>query len=156
MSERNGYADIKEYYEYDGEFFRCRVAIPILGKGMNSLYRQHYRVIMKEKNAWLALVAHHFKRRPLRPLKRARITITRHSSGTAMDHDNLASTGKYLLDALKKHRIIEDDTPLVIGRPRFLQVKCPQKEQCTEIFIEELSHTKEQHTCQCKICEQFI
>jgi hypothetical protein len=152
----NGLNSVEQFYEFDGSYWRCRVAIPLLGKGMNSLYRRHYRVLTKEKDAWLAMVAYHFQRRPIRPLKRCRITITRHSSGPAMDHDNLASTGKYLIDALKKHRIIEDDTPLIIGRPRFLQVKCAQKDQCTEVFIEELDHTREQHSCECKHCGQFI
>ena len=49
-----------------------------------------------------------------RPLQRARVSITRRTTGVAPDPDNLVASAKLILDALVQLGIIADDTPDVV------------------------------------------
>jgi len=52
-----------------------------------------------------------------------RLELTRYSVGTAMDYDNLVSTGKLLIDALVEGGILPDDNPQVIAERAYTQVR---------------------------------
>ena len=76
--------------------------------------------------------------KPPVPLKRAKLTFTRHSSGV-IDHDNLASSFKCICDALVKWGVLEDDAPENVGRPEYVHVKAPPKQGRIEILVEEIA-----------------
>lgn len=133
----------------------AQVNIPIVGMSMNQLYRKHFSILTKEKKKWNFAIHDAFREiKPASPLTYAKITITRHSAGN-MDFDNLVSTGKQLIDALKENRIIKDDSQEVIGRPRYVQVKSKMKNQYTTIMVQEIDRV-EIHQCECKTCGNFI
>jgi hypothetical protein len=58
------------------------------------------------------------KDRPVKPLPKARLILTRISSNQP-DFDGLTSSFKPVLDGLKMARIIEDDSPTNIGYPTY-------------------------------------
>jgi hypothetical protein len=72
-------------------------------------------------------------RLPAEPLKKAHITLIRHSSRQC-DYDNLVFSGKYLIDFLKS-RVIVDDNMQAIGIPTYLWKKAPPKKGKTELIV---------------------
>jgi hypothetical protein len=56
-----------------------------------------------------------------------RLELERHSIGTHMDYDNLVSTGKLLVDALVRQKVLPDDSPAVIAERAYTQVRAPGK-----------------------------
>lgn len=56
-----------------------------------------------------------------------RLELERHSIGTPMDYDNLVSTGKLLVDALVRCKVLPDDTPAVIAERHYSQVRAAGK-----------------------------
>lgn len=121
-----------------------RFSLPLLLPSLNESLNQHWakRRAFKGDLAWLvwAALPRVAKVTPL-PFPKARVTVTRCSSGKAMDDDNLAGSVKPLLDVLKVNKagfgIITDDNPecceLIVK-----QLKVRQREQCTEVVIEEV------------------
>lgn len=68
-----------------------------------------------------------------------RLELIRHSIGPPMDYDNLVSTGKTILDALKRAQVIIDDKPAVIVERDYSQTKAlNQKSQMTVVRIIDL------------------
>jgi len=63
---------------------------------------------------------------PSRPLKNAKLKLTRYSS-RAPDYDGLVQSFKPVIDALKKCLIIEDDSMRVIGKPDYCWEKARQR-----------------------------
>lgn len=107
-----------------------------LPKTPNSLLRQHWAIVKKEKDKWLALIgAHSAGKRPKEPLTKALITIIRHSS-RAPDFDGMVLSGKFLIDPLTKLGIIIDDNMEIIGQPKYAWVKSKPKQGFVEIFVE--------------------
>ncbi len=75
---------------------------------------------------------------PPAPLKRARITLTRHSGARRPDFDNLVSGFKPVLDALKKHGVISDDRSDEIGIPEYLWAKASPGKSHITVVVEEI------------------
>ena len=97
------------------------------GPPSNSAANLHWRKKKKQKDHWFAMVrAELGSNIPPDPLKHARVTITRHSN-KPLDGDNLHHGAKYILDALTKCGVIEDDKHHVIGMPnvRWMQFRHP-------------------------------
>lgn len=116
--------------------FKCK--IDYLPKTRNEMERRHWSFIHKEKQQCYELVLSKVHRhRPVRPLKKAVLILTRHSTREP-DFDNLVGSWKYILDALKKYRIIEDDKPSVIGSPRFQWRKAEKNKGFIEIEVSEI------------------
>ena len=71
-----------------------------------------------------------------RHLGRVQIYVTHYYRGQAIaDYDNLVSTLKIPLDAIKKTGIIVDDHQLITGIPTFEQVRVKDKEQVKTVII---------------------
>ena len=66
---------------------------------------------------------------------KVRVTFTRHTV-RLMDWDNMVSTAKFPLDAIKNNGVIENDSPEFIVEFIPKQLKCRRKDQRTEILIE--------------------
>lgn len=75
---------------------------------------------------------------PPAPLKRAQLTLIRHSS-RAPDYDGLVHSFKPVVDALKKCLVISDDNMGVIGRPDYKWEKAGQKAGKIEIRVLEIA-----------------
>lgn len=115
--------------------YQLHCQIHFLPKTRNELERRHWSVIHKEKQHCYEMVLSQVARnRPVSPLKKAALVLTRHST-TEPDFDNLVGSWKYILDALKKYRIIEDDKPSVIGSPHFRWCKAKKNEGFIEIKV---------------------
>jgi Holliday junction resolvase RusA-like endonuclease len=111
--------------------------LPPLG---NAILRMHFRAYGRLRKRWEMTLLHHAMKlgaKPLKPLERARITVTRYSA-TEPDADNLRFAGKPILDAMKRVGLILDDKPAVIGTPEFKWVKVPAKQGGVKIVLEEV------------------
>lgn len=99
--------------------------------------RMHWRVKHNEMQAWkqkvfYAIAPH---ARPDKPLKKAKLTLTRHSH-VCPDYDNLCSSFKACVDGLVMAGVIIDDNMNVIGMPEFKWEKAKPKEGFIEIKVE--------------------
>lgn len=105
---------------------------------LNQLLAAPLRARMRHKRLWkrdVFLIT--FNQRPPVPLKKAHITLTRHSSKEC-DDDNLRASFKPILDGLKQAKIIEDDKPSVIGSPVCQWRKTPAKQGRITVIVEEI------------------
>ena len=117
-----------------------RTEITFKGKvpGMNGadgLIRMHWRKRNKLRDQYVWLVKELTKNRHPGPVK---LTLTRYSSGVAMDYSNLVSTGKLTVDSLVIAKVIIDDKDSIIQKQEYFQVKCKKDEQKTVIVIEDI------------------
>lgn len=104
----------------------------------NEMYRKGWRAVRTEQTKWKqAVIALAYTHRPAKPLKKARLTITRHSS-VEPDYDGNAGSGKSIIDGLVISKIIQDDKMSNIGRPIYKWVKAPATEGHVSVFVEEL------------------
>lgn len=88
--------------------------IPGLPKTINSTKGYSWKIVQGEKAKWRRLISRAlFGKLPKTPYQKALIHITRHSSAM-IDFDNNVHASKVLIDALKYHGVIEDDSPLHI------------------------------------------
>lgn len=55
------------------------------------------------------------------------IIYERQTTGKPMDYDNLVSSGKFWLDGLKKAGVIQDDSPEIIGTPKYINLQGQSK-----------------------------
>lgn len=119
---------------------------------LNVLMRKHYRVRSQNKRRTAAFIAGEIAgKMPAKPFEKARVTITRYSSGTP-DDDGLKGGVKDLLDCLTTPKLlaggkvknkfgvglIVDDSPAhcLLG---VSGVKCKRADQRTEVLIEEIA-----------------
>jgi len=75
-------------------------------------------------------------KRPIKPLKKAILTLTRVSSNTP-DYDGLVSSFKHIVDGLTECGIIEDDSLEHIGIPNFKHELCKPKKGFIRVKVEE-------------------
>lgn len=118
------------------EKYSVTITLQGLPKMVNANFKNNWRALWAERKRWKELTARSFIiYRPKEPLKKAKVTITRHSS-RCPDYDGLVSAAKALLDGLKLAKIIEDDNMNVIGRPEFKWEKCSPKNGRVVITVE--------------------
>ena len=72
---------------------------------------------------------------PPKPLEKASLTLTRHSS-VMCDFDGLVTSFKNCIDGLVLAKIILDDSPQIIGIPVYKQVKTKPKQGFITIKVE--------------------
>jgi len=102
------------------------IQIPILPKTVNELMRRHYREVTKEKNRVYEAVGFGvMNHTPNKPFKEAKLYLTRHSA-VQPDWDGLVSSFKFVIDALIKYKIIENDGPDNIGQSQVHWEKAPR------------------------------
>lgn len=120
--------------------YHAIVEVPGLPKTVNELGRKHWAIKVKHNRKWEALVIYCLRAvatLPKEPLKKVRLEFTRYSS-VEPDFDNLVNSFKCVVDALVKHRVIEDDKRAVVGYPTYAWEKCKKNEGKIEIEIREI------------------
>jgi hypothetical protein len=99
----------------------------------NTASNNHWRVRARHNRRWRldTILAAKAAGLPPKPLWRATVTCTRHSSREP-DFENLAHSFKPCLDALTVRNggapVLVDDSQEVIGQPTYLWEKAPPKE----------------------------
>lgn len=115
--------------------YALEFTLPGLPRTLNS--RGHWRVGHRAKLEWeKAVSAATAGKRPPKPLKYAALWLTRVSSAP-MDHDNLVSGFKPIVDALRKCGVLEDDKWENIGMPEYRWIKGKPKQGCVKVRVEE-------------------
>lgn len=94
--------------------YKLEFEVKGLPKSPNRLLGSAWRTRMGQAKYWeRAVWKQVWMRKPVSPLKKASVTLTRCSS-TSPDYDGLVGSFKFPLDALVKCGILEDDNPKVI------------------------------------------
>lgn len=101
--------------------------------GNNGLLRMHWTKRREVKRRWTLL----FKAQTNNRHKgRVKIHVTHYYTGRQIaDFDNLTSTLKIPLDAIKDAGIIVDDHMLITGEPKFEQIRVKKKEEVKTIIL---------------------
>jgi hypothetical protein len=103
----------------------------------------HWRVRYEEAKKWKADVAAiTMGKRPPKPLKRARLILTRFSSRSP-DPDGCVSGFKAIIDGLVQCGILENDRYENIGMPHYLWKKCPKEQGRIRVEVVESRETHE-------------
>lgn len=120
--------------------YRLELEIRGLPKTTNGHARAHWRRLKAEADLWKNRVwGEVFVKKlakPSKPLKHAKLTLTRHSS-TCPDADGLVSSWKHVIDGLVKCGILEDDGFENIGMPDYRWEKVPKNEGKIRVVVEE-------------------
>ena len=117
-----------------------KLVLPGLPKMTNAMGKSiHWKARMRERDQWKRLVvlvigARH---RPPKPLAKAKLTLTRHST-TQPDPDGLVSGFKASIDGLVHAGVLEDDKGKNIGMPTYQWEKAPQKKGFISMRVEEV------------------
>lgn len=100
---------------------------------------RHWREAHREANKWKAHVALVVRgKRPLKPLKRAKLTLTRCSS-VSPDSDGLVSGFKHVIDGLVIAGVLENDRYENIEMPTYLWRKVPAGMGMIRVVVEEVT-----------------
>jgi len=111
--------------------------LPFATPSNNVVMRMHHRTRTKQHQDYAleiqGLVGYQ------NTFKICSVTVTRYAS-RQLDWDNMAGGLKFLLDAMVKNEIIEDDNPSCVVSLYLKQVKCKRKDEKTvvEVFDESL------------------
>lgn len=120
--------------------YRLELELTGLPKRINEWSGSSWHSKYRESQKWLKrLMGKMLVNRqspPPRPLNKAKITLTRYSSRSP-DYDGLVISFKPLIDALKNHLIISDDSMKVIGKPVYEWVQVRPREGRIKIVVEE-------------------
>ena len=118
--------------------YKLEFKLPYLPKLPNQLMMSHWRMKQKEiKMAHTLVYSCTLKKKPILPLKRAKLSFIRVSSRQP-DQDNLVFSFKHVQDGLIKAKILVDDNPHVVIEAHYSWRKGPQKTGHCLITIEEL------------------
>ncbi len=114
-----------------------KIVINEVVPGLNTFLKSHWTKLHKLKNRYQLLCMEQTRNRHKGAVE---IRLTRFTTRFMDTADNLPSTAKLLMDAIKEARIIVDDSPEYVsvpdGYPK--QIKCKRSEQRTEIIISDL------------------
>lgn len=98
--------------------YRLEFELIGLPKSPNQLLGAHWTIRSGHAKKWKKLVGKAVEKKcPPTPLEKAKVTLIRYSAAKSMDRDNLRSSFKPIVDALKLYGVIVDDAPEVIGEP---------------------------------------
>jgi Holliday junction resolvase RusA-like endonuclease len=117
--------------------YRLHFTIMGLPKTTNAGGRSHWAVKVKESKSWKRSVyLASSSQLPQDPLSRARVYLTRHSSGK-IDYDGLVSSFKHVLDGLVDAGVLKDDSMRVVD---MFYLKKPAKpgQGKIEVYVEEI------------------
>ena len=119
--------------------YRLEFEIAGLPKILSNGSHSHWRVVHSLKKKWKDLVRLHIgNRAPSKPLEKAKLTLTRHSSKEA-DFDGLVISFKPVIDSLTECGVILDDKSSVIGQPSYRWEKAKMKQGKISVVVEEVS-----------------
>jgi hypothetical protein len=110
--------------------------IPGLPKLPNQFNRGGWKPRYGALKTWRKrVVKYAFAFRPIKPLEKARVTLTRYSS-VEPDYDGLVGAMKPILDGLVDAGIIIDDKMSVIGQPIYRWEKCGRGQGKVRVVVE--------------------
>ena len=116
--------------------YQLEFSIGGLPKNINNA-RMQWFIRHKENQHWKKLVAFAVGTRvPPFPLKKAKLTLIRHSSSEP-DFDGLVASFKSVIDGLIECRVIENDKMSNIGRPEYLWQKARPGDGSITVKVEE-------------------
>lgn len=119
--------------------FYLKLDIPGLPRTTNSISRAHWAVKAKESRKWRwCVVMMVGDKCPEKPLKKARLILTRHSSSNP-DFDGLVSSFKAPIDGLVDAGVIENDRFENIGAPEYVWQKTGRRGGKITIEVLELA-----------------
>jgi len=122
--------------------YKFQFSIQALPPTTNSHGRVHWAIKAKLARQWKDIVCKMvYNHKPKKPLKKAKLVLTRHSS-RACDADGIVSSFKHIIDGLVLGGVIEDDTMEIIGMPDYRYEKAPAKKGFVTILIEEINLDK--------------
>lgn len=118
--------------------YKLEIDIPGLPETINQILAMNLRARMRQKKIWKNMVwMLTAGKRPETPLKRARLTLTRHST-MRPDPDGLTSSFKHIIDGLVIARVLENDCYENIDFPDYRWAHAPAgKGHCT-VIVEEV------------------
>jgi hypothetical protein len=119
--------------------YRLEFQLTCLPKTTNANVRLHWRKKHRESRALKSRVASMaiIAGRPASPLKKAKLTLERHSS-CEPDFDGLVSSFKFIIDGLVDCGVLFGDKTSVIGRPEYIWVRASPKKGKIVVIVEEL------------------
>ncbi len=101
--------------------------------------KSHWRHAHAQSVKWKQAVAVSVgKRRPIAPLKKATLTLTRHSS-SAPDYDGLVRGFKYVVDGLRECGVLADDKMANTGPWNCFWILAPQRQGKISVRVEEVT-----------------
>jgi hypothetical protein len=121
------------------EKFSLSFTLSVLPLTLNEMMGKHWRTRHSNFDLIHNLIAVVTRRKkPAEPIKKARITVTRYSSGT-LDRDNMYFTFKPIIDGLVMAGIIIDDGFDQVKELNPIQVKIKRNEpKKVDVLVEEL------------------
>lgn len=121
--------------------YRLEIEIAGLPKTTNGSHG-HWRAAASERKLWRnAVKLRASSKRPNSPLLKARLYLTRFSSGKT-DYDNLVISFKSCVDGLKDARVISDDKDSVVIERHYLTEFASPKKGKVRIVVEEIEGNK--------------
>lgn len=119
--------------------YRLHLRIPGLPRIQAAGTRGHWSQRVREKNYWIDLVGWQAiaAGRPPEPLKRAKLTLIRHSHGEP-DYVNLVSSFKAPEDGLVQCGVLQDDSPQVVEHDIRWEACSSEQKGFIEIIVEEI------------------
>lgn len=119
--------------------YRLHIELPGLPETTNQILAMALRKRIRRKIYWKSLVGYLTAgKRPLKPIKRAKLTLTRHSAGKC-DYDGRVSSFKHVIDGLVEAGILENDTEENVGKPSYEHAPAPPGKGFCTITLEELT-----------------
>lgn len=117
--------------------YRLEFVEPKLPPTVNVSSRLHWWSQRKQSQEWNNIVMFHVLKNgaPKEPLKKAKLTLTRFSASEP-DFDNLVSSFKKIIDALRYNAVLADDKMKNIGIPRYDWQKCAPKAGMIHVIVE--------------------
>lgn len=116
--------------------YTLEINIPELPKIITNGSQGSFWYKVAEKKKWLKLVTFHVgQTRPRLPLTKCKIECVRFSS-VRSDFDNLASSFKYVIDALVKCGVMIDDNDDVILERKYRWEKAAPKKGSIKVKVE--------------------
>jgi len=121
-----------------GNRYNFTFIIHALPPTTNALNYRHWSVKRRHAVKWKRLVTLAvLSNRPTVPLQKARLKLTRFSSGRC-DSDGLVSCFKHVIDGLVASGVLKDDSFKHIGMPTYEHKSAPQKKGYIQVEITEV------------------
>ncbi len=130
----------KENVYAEGQRKPYRLEIELAGTpaATNRQLGKHWATLKRYRDGWKNMVAWAVKgKEPPKPLKRARLTLTRYNYRT-LDYDGLVASFKPVVDALKYAGVIQDDGWKHTGAWNVTQEYRPKGQDGVRVVVEEL------------------
>ena len=125
--------DARQQWIDEGEF---RLVFDKVPPTMNRMLNQHWAEYQHEKKGWVDRVLAEMGPWSGAPIKgRVHVHYDRGFCGIGADYDNAAASVKFLLDAIVKLGVVEDDNPEYISGLTISQTRYAKRKDVRAILI---------------------